>query len=171
MKAWTDLHLIAEPPAVAALDKDARGYPIPEFATLYTDGSSDFKLIDNDKWFRCIQRKRCAICGGKIGGLFAFVGGPLSTKNRTYTDAPMHKDCAEYALRACPFLAAPKFGYDKKLQGYSELDPTRPDRYGLGITSGYEVIRLGNSGVALKAAPFVSLTWWERGQPLDKETS
>lgn len=163
-KAWTAQHSIAEPTAIAALEKDGRGYPIPAFATRYPDGRADFKIVDPEAWTLSVTKRRCGICGGKISGLFAFVGGPLSTKNRSYLDAGMHKDCAEYALKVCPFMAAPKFAYDRSIEGMPELHTERPEKFGLSMTSSYQPEQLRSGAVVLRIAPPVSLTWWKFGE-------
>lgn len=170
MKSWTDLKLVAEPPAVAALPKDARGYPIPVFAKIMPDGTPDFTVLNERGWFDNVIKKRCAICGTKMSGLFALVGGPGSMESRIFVDGPMHKDCAEYALKACPFLAAPKFQYMRthpevkgvKITVNPEMSTERPEKFGLGITSGYVLQRHGQ-GVVVSAARWVSKTWWKNG--------
>jgi hypothetical protein len=60
----------------------------------------------------------------------------------------MHRDCASYALKVCPFLAAPSFAYSQKLPdgtvASENVSVNRPDRFGLGITRNFQPVRLGD---------------------------
>lgn len=92
------------PKQLAHLKLDERGYPIPYFVHV-TDGKPNFRFQDLEKRDICVQRKLCAICGKKLDKGFAFViTGPHGYKNRTVSDAPMHRVCAEFTLRCCPHL-------------------------------------------------------------------
>lgn len=165
MKAWRDLSEVETPKRIQRLPCDARGYPIPA-NVLVTDGVPDFRTIDPDKIVWAVQYKRCAICGEPLGSHVAFVGGPRSIKSRWFSDAPMHRDCAVYALQVCPFLAAPSFGYRKSVPEDATVNllvsTERPEVFGLGITRGYEPAVHGGH-LLLHAAPFESLSWWKGG--------
>lgn len=39
-----------------------------------------------------------------LGAYLAFTVGPICGVNRTSSEPPSHRDCAEFAVRACPFL-------------------------------------------------------------------
>jgi hypothetical protein len=93
--------------------KDARGYVIPYLVMIRPDGTPDFRVTDMDKWLDCYQRKACALCGVEMMGHYVyFIGGPLSVEGSLlFTDPPMHESCARYALKVCPFLAAPRAKY------------------------------------------------------------
>lgn len=167
MKTWIDLSKIEQPAQIAAMQKDERGYPIPH-TVMWVDGKPDFRVIDPNKWYEAARSCQCGICGQMILDDFAFVGGPLSMKNRLFTDLPMHKECAEYALKVCPFIAAPKFGYLKQhghpvreIEGVSD---NRPDRFGLGMTSKYKLVQLPQGDIAIWADEFISVEWWQNGE-------
>lgn len=171
MKTWKDLNSVNTPDRVAALQKDERGYPIPH-TVQWANGKPDFRVIDQVKWIDAVSSCKCGICGEKIEGQMAFTGGPLSIQNRLFTDLPMHKECAEYALQVCPFLAMPKFGYLDKA-GYkmpvkvmSAVSNDRPDKFGLGMTDGFRVARIGHAGedIAIWANEFTSVEWWINGE-------
>ena len=177
MKAWTDLSAIGMPPRVARLDRDERGYPIPAWAIVDAHGKPDFHVLDLAKWVRLAQLRFCGICGDALGRHMAFVGGPKSVARRVFKDLPMHHDCASYALRACPFLAAPKFSFaavGHQVEG-AETDTSeavsaeRPERFGLGIASTMEICLLGDGSPALMAGEFTHLVWWEHGAPIEDE--
>ena len=96
------------------------------------------------------------------------MGGPLSIENRFFTDLPMHRDCASYALKVCPFLAAPSFAYSQKLPdgtvASENVSVNRPDRFGLGITRNFQPVRLGDGETVLRADPFEYIEWWCLGE-------
>lgn len=157
------------PSRIASLPRDRRGLPIPH-TVAWVDGAPDFRVIDPIKWDRAVCFRRCGICGDVLGHKVAFVGGPGSIGNRLFTDLPMHRDCAIYALRTCPFLAAPKFSYAKRppsdTRTIEVVSEQRPDTFGLGITRGFKPVRLRGGEVVLMADPFLSVEWWRLGEPV-----
>lgn len=172
MTPWTDLTKIPLPHHMRKLPRDPRGYPVPWIA-LDHKGKADFRVLDTKKVQQALTAKLCSICGKPMhSGEFAFVGGPLSIENRLFNDPAMHPGCAEYALKVCPFLAAPKFAYAKKVKvegvdievshGVS-LD--RPDQFGLGVTYAFGLVNFQGE-VYIHAAHFHSLTWWQHGHPV-----
>lgn len=169
MKTWTDLKLIAEPSGIARLPKDARGYPTPFTVQRMPDGVPDFRVIDPEKWAYAVTTQRCALCGGKAT-LFAFVGGPRSIERHTFTDAGMHKECAEYALKVCPFLAAPKFAYNRaEIAGTTvneHVSTVRPDIFGLATASDYGVMNYKGEYV-IYVGNYLSVAWWKDGVQLE----
>jgi hypothetical protein len=174
MKAWLDLKSVALPLRMRALARDARGYPIPFNVAIGTDGVPSFKVQDVAKISYCLKFRACAICGKRMSRELAFVGGPLSIANRMFTDPAMHADCARYALRVCPMLAAPSFAYARRtgdVAGHvpnveSDLVSTeRPDRFGLGVTHDFELVELQGE-LVIRAEPFEAVEWWRGGQRL-----
>ena len=170
MKTWIDLSTVEMPENIAGMQKDERGYPIPH-TVHWIDGKPDFRVIDPDKWIEAARECLCGICGKKIESKIAFVGGPRSIENRLFVDLGMHKECAEYALQVCPFMAAPKFGYLEckglkkgELAVISAASNTRPTKFGLGLTSGYGVGRLVSGDIVIQATPFESVEWWVNGE-------
>lgn len=171
MKAWADLKSISLPLHMQSLARDHRGYPIPEFAAI-VEGQVDFRVVDPQRWFDCLTQKRCAICGKKMEGLATFVGGPMSMQHRMFNDAPMHHDCATYAMQACPMLAAPKFAYAKHVGGV-EVNPNmsteRPEMFGLGMASMYQTVRQGQ-GLAIIVWKWErDIEWWKHGKKITEE--
>lgn len=171
MRTWKDLSLVEQPARIAAMQKDERGYPIPH-TVQWANGKPDFRVIDPEKWVDAVTTCRCGICGEKIEGPMAFTGGPISIKNRLFTDLPMHKECAEYALQVCPFLAMPKFGYldnagyKMPVKVMQAVSNDRPDRFGLAMTDGFQVARIGHAGgdIVIWANEFTSVEWWVNGE-------
>lgn len=171
MKTWKDLSQIAVPARVKSLPVDERGYPVPH-TVQWVAGKPDFRVIDPQKWTKAVQLRRCGVCGEPLGARMAFVGGPLSMRNRLFYDLPMHRECATYALQVCPFLAAPKFAYSNPPEGmavHSGVVGERPSRFGLGIARSFEVMRAPGGEVVLHAGAFESIVWWQHGREMSPQ--
>lgn len=89
------------------LPLDERGYPIPKFVYIDAEGKPDFRVVRPDWIGRCYRGRLCWLCGEKLGRHFAFTIGPMCVINKTTSEPPSHLECAEFACRACPFLAFP----------------------------------------------------------------
>lgn len=96
------------PPRIANLKKDHRGYPVPWFVHWATRRRPDFRVIRQNGRERALGGPLCWICGGKLGVHRVFVIGPMCVVNRVTMEPPSHRECAEYAAIACPFLAKPR---------------------------------------------------------------
>lgn len=131
------VQLTEMPAQIAALRRDARGYPVPWFV-LWVDGKPQFPVMDRLKWKAAIVDRLCWVCGDKLGAYLAFVAGPMCGINRTSAEPPSHLGCAEFAVANCPFLVNPKM---KRI----ENEVTRE-----GVSPG---------GVMLRRNPGVSLVW------------
>jgi hypothetical protein len=99
------------PPRMQALPKDPRGYPIPVIVSVTSDCKAHFQINDETKRQQVIAADRCSICGWRLNRLRYYVGGRLSAfhEHGAFIDPAMHKECAEYALQVCPYLAAPRY--------------------------------------------------------------
>lgn len=170
---WRDIPM---PPRLTSRPKDSRGYPIPASVMIDEAGVPDFRVTDIAKWVALAQTRRCALCGEPLGRHIAFVGGPLARKNRFFTDLGMHRDCAEYALKVCPYLAAPNFRYAESLRPgpgvmvsvAPEVSPTRPEKFFMGITRDFAIVRGPSDTAMVHVSPWEQETWWKRGmQVLD----
>jgi len=92
------------PGFLSHLPVDERGYPIPYFVAI-VKGEPDFRLLDAAKQKICVDYNKCAVCGKRlVKGLYYFVSGPIGVNNRISTDPPMHRECAEFSIEACPHL-------------------------------------------------------------------
>lgn len=91
---------------IRALPVDHRGYPVPWFVK-WIDGKPEFRVMDEVKLVRAIREKLCWVCGTQLGSYKAFVIGPMCAVNRISAEPPSHRDCAEFSVRACPFLTRP----------------------------------------------------------------
>lgn len=86
--------------------------PVP-FMFHWRDGKPDFRVLDPQKLFDCYRLKLCAICGHTLGESSYWIGGPSCGKQHYFSDGPMHKACADFSLKACPFLRGER-GYSQK---------------------------------------------------------
>lgn len=95
------------PGRIAALPLDHRGYPVPRFVAL-VDGQPDHRLVNPPYLAAAVRRGLCWVCGEPLGKFKNFLVGPMCTINRVSSEPPQHRECAEYAARACPFLSKPQ---------------------------------------------------------------
>jgi hypothetical protein len=95
------------PPRVARLPLDERGYPVPYFVA-WVDGKPDHRIADPLKFAAALVARRCWVCGDVLGVNLAFLIGPMCAINRVSAEPPMHVECAEWAVRACPFMSRPR---------------------------------------------------------------
>lgn len=144
------------------------GIPIPFTAFVRPDKTPDFKVTDQRSWTTCMLTKRCGLCGEKLlkGEMF-FIGGPLSCESGVFYDPPMHRECAEYAFKVCPFLAAQK-EYSKKpvkpIEGVTivtdhSMPTQRPDKMGILFTKDFHMVRDHLGGLKFKAVKIESVEW------------
>lgn len=95
---------IQMPPRIAALRREG-GYPVPFFVAIPESGPVDFRVASPIAKIQCYRSRLCWICGTAMGRVGVFIGGPQSCALGTFGDGPSHRDCAEYALKVCPYLA------------------------------------------------------------------
>lgn len=118
------------------LPLDERGYPVPWFVDM-TSGKPDFRVIRPSGIALAHNNRLCWLCGQKLGRYLAFVAGPMCGINRVSAEPPSHRECAEYAARACPFLTRPL-----AVRNERDMPEHTPP-----------------SGVMLKRNPGVALVW------------
>jgi hypothetical protein len=153
------------------------GMPVP-FTFLWVDGKPDFTVVDREPWLRCVKYKLCGLCGQKLGlsGMW-FIGGPGSMQSRLFFDPPMHRECAEYALKVCPFLATPR-DYSERKKEHKDvrirevgMSPKVTMRFGLAHAKGFMVVdRSGGQTsppeLVLLADHWTKQEWWESGRKI-----
>lgn len=168
MMALSPLVTVPMPDRIAALPRDHRGYPVPFFVH-WIDGKPEFPLFDPVKWRRCVNHKLCWICGVRLGRHLAFAVGPMCTINRVSSEPPQHRECAEYALRVCPFLINPvmrrvpteKFGPVKPPGGI--MFEGNPGVMAMWMTSSYSILRTRTGPIIAMGEP-TSVEWFTRGR-------
>jgi hypothetical protein len=94
------------------LPRDRRGLPVPVIVMHDRDGNPLFAANDEVERQRLIREDRCQICGDKLLRGRWYVGGHVSVcaLHGLNLDSPMHDECMHYAVRVCPYLAAPRYG-------------------------------------------------------------
>lgn len=169
------LDRVPMPEAVAALPRDARGYPTPFFVAVI-DGKPDPRISDGRKKRACVERRLCWICGRPIVFPFAFIGGPLSFKNRAYAEPPSHAECAHYAAQVCPFIVGETLRRgvnDKKVEELN-LDTTpggvwdRPERWAVVECHAYRC-HVVQGDVLFEVIDRRRVTWYAGGRAVPEE--
>lgn len=132
------------PPAIAALPRDERGYPVPWFVA-WVDGKPEFRCADTPKYALAARRKLCWVCGTPLDPKqHVFVIGPMCALTRTTSEPPCHAECATFSALNCPFLCKPKA---------VRRDANMPD----------DASESPGPGFALMRNPGVTCLWYCRG--------
>ena len=156
------------PPRIAKLPTDARGYPVPWFVA-WIDGAPDFRVVEQGRIGEAILDQRCWICGEKLGRYLAFVIGPMCAVNRISSEPPSHRECAEFAARACPFLTMPKMKRNEKGLPEDYQAPAgvfikrNPGVAVLWISESYHLIK-DRGGVLFEVGKPVEVLWFAEGR-------
>ena len=170
---------LAVPRRMRTLERDARNYPIPFIVLRDRLGTPQFTINDFERVTLCIRKKLCGICGKRFDNGMWFVGGArcFTHEHGAFVDPPMHNECAEYALRICPFLAAPNYAkrIDTRRLKPGALDPgmaiatlqhmpaAQPERFGLGCTDRYDLHEQPGGGRIFVVARWQYVEWWRNG--------
>jgi hypothetical protein len=160
---------IPMPPRIARLPRDKHGHPVPKFVA-WIDGVPDFRISDGRHFYDGLRFDACWICGLHIGATAAFVLGPMCTITRTAPEPPSHVECADYAARACPFLATP--GMRRRETGLPQdlADPAgimlrrNPGVAVVWITKGWRSYR-DRGGWLFHVGEPVETRWYAEGRP------
>lgn len=171
------------PERMRYLPLDHRGFPVPWFvAWLDGDGklanagepdvTPDFRVVDTRKFLRAVRERRCWLCGRPLGRFLAFVIGPMCAINRVNSEPPSHRECAEFGVRACPFLSRPRMRRNEV-----DLPPGmipaagfhiehNPGAMCLWMTTSYRLIEpaMGNAGVLFQLGDPTDLVWFAEGR-------
>ena len=108
--------------------RDQNGQPVPQAA-------------DPAKRHRAYRNSLCWCCGQALGIHMAFILGPMCLVNRVTAEPASHRECAEYAVRACPFLSKPRM----------KRNPTTPTEH-----------KVPSAGIMIERNPGVVLIWMTR---------
>jgi hypothetical protein len=167
------------PPRIARLPKDDRGYPVPKFVQWLKDGkpaadrtspgaAPDFRYADPAFRSRAFKRGLCWICGEPTGAHRVFVIGPMCVINRTTMEPACHRDCAEFAAKACPFLVRPRmrrigFDKDEPHQVAGNMIERNPGCVCLYETREAKAFDVGNGWLIRLGKP-ERVDWWAEGR-------
>jgi hypothetical protein len=172
------------PDRIKRLARDERGYPVPRFVMWFTKAGKpahlpresdkpDFRCADQGFRYLAFKRGLCWLCGEPTGTHKIYVIGPMCVINRTTSEPACHRDCAEYAARACPFLINPR--EKRNLKG---LDPEAGSPGGTmikrnpGCTALYETkeaLMMGapghdGGGWLIRLGAPERIDWWAEGR-------
>lgn len=127
------------PPNLRGRPRTANGYVKPWFVR-----GDDFRVVDPDNAIESIVEGTCFLCGKpNKKGPWAFVGGPKCHALNTFSEPPMHPQCARYGLKVCPFILYPKAkrrqaGLTPEEAAMSDLqDPDNPGEWWLHVVTNY----------------------------------
>ena len=166
---------IEAPARIRRLRLDHRGFPVPWFVA-WINGQADHRIVDTRKLEPAIKQRLCWTCGEPLGKTYAFVIGPMCAVNRVISEPPSHRECAEYAARACPFLSRPDM--HRRTAGMPDIDLTfaagnglkrNPGVTCLWITRSYKPFRVpgnshGNAGILFELGPPIETVWYALGR-------
>jgi hypothetical protein len=165
------------PERMSRLPRDARGLPIPYAQFVGSDGTPDFRVLDAHKVEHCLVFRRCGLCGDPMGRHLHFIGGPRCVAHGIFHDPPMHKECAEFALRACAHLNRSKGKYSsaplpsepgvKIIVGEMESDQ-KAEWHALMHTTLYTISRTQEGRIYIHARlPWLDVQRWRDGAPME----
>lgn len=155
---------------IKALPRDRRGWPIPWFV-MWIEGEPHFPTIDTRKMVIAYRQQRCWICGQSLGRWKTFVVGPMCCLNRISAEPPCHDDCAQYAVKVCPFMVNPRMGRipdTKRPDGTTISDMHDPRNPGVMATYHARDFKPTTDGgghpLFAMGAPVGGVTWWTKGR-------
>lgn len=153
------------------LPVDSRGYPVPWFVG-YVDGVPDFRVVRPAGREMAITEKRCWLCGEKRGRFGAFVIGPMCSVNRVSSEPPCHLECAEFAVKACPFLVRPharrrESGYPEEAESADgNMILRNPGVSLIWVSTDWKPFPIDSKGSWLiNVGNPDSFSWWREGRP------
>ena len=153
------------------LPVDARGYPIPWFVG-YVEGVPDFRTIRMGGREMAVIGNRCWLCGKPMGRYAAFVIGPMCAVNRVSSEPPSHLGCAEFAVKACPFLVRPhakrrETGMPEEAEPAPGVMISRNPGVALvWVSRDWRPFRINEAGEWLiNVGTPSSVSWWCQGRP------
>lgn len=164
------------PAGIAALERDARGFPIPWFVSWPPDVKGpDFVRVDRNKVGTALRFRVCWVCGGNLPPAATFVLGPMCGVNRISSEPPSCFECAEFTARVCPFLTRPmcqRVDHPEKgkVPGMIEHNP--------GVTllwtcNDYGGIQAGDDEtgpcVLIKFGEPMAVSWWREGRAATRD--
>jgi|HubBroStandDraft_5_1064220.scaffolds.fasta_scaffold20352_1 hypothetical protein len=160
------------PDRMKLLKRDERGFPVPWFVH-WQDDKPDFRVISPGKLGMAYRNGRCWICGGQMGAHRIYVIGPMCVINRVTSEPASHRDCAEFAARACPFLTKPRMRRNEKdlPEGRSiagvHLD-RNPGCVALYETKSVSPFKAGD-GYLFRLGDPDRIDWWAEGRQATRE--
>ena len=159
---------IPVPERMRKLPISDKGFPTPYFVGEF-EGKRDFRVIAPGAMAACYHKRICWLCGQPLGQYMAFVIGPMCSVNRISSEPPSHLDCANYAVRACPFLSRPKMRRNE--EGVPSLQDRsagiaiahNPEATLIWVTKSYKPLKVSN-GVLFQIGEPTQTMWFKEGR-------
>jgi hypothetical protein len=173
---------IQVPERMRKLPRDHRGFVVPYFVAWLDQGGErvepgtgrpDFRVIDRVAFKRCLNSRRCWLCGEPMGVRLAFVIGPMCAVSRTTSEPGCHLWCARYATQVCPFLTKPRMRRNEKALPDGHVEPAglpldrNPGCVAIWTTRTYKLFRpdKGTDGILFQIGEPEHVEWWREGRP------
>jgi hypothetical protein len=138
-------------------------------------GKPDFRVISPGKMASAYNNDLCWICGGKLLGHGRVnVVGPMCVINRVTSEPPSHRECAEYAAIACPFLTNPREKRDVKDMPVQSIEaagihlPRNPGAVAL-YQCGKSKAFAAPGGVLFRMGEPIRVDWYAKGRAATRE--
>lgn len=164
-----DFKMPPMPPRIAKLPRKSI-YPVPFFVAKI-DGVYDFRIVRPETMQECIEQHLCWICGEKMGKPQCFVVGPMCVVNHTSAEPPSHRECAEFAVQACPFMLNPQMvrredEQTKALESNvaGQMIKRNPGVMALWTTKFWSIFGDGRGGALFRFTEPVHVSWWREGR-------
>lgn len=161
------------PSRMQKLPISEKGFPVPWFVA-WPDGKPDFRTVYPERVAQAIVQKRCWICGETLGVHQVFAIGPMCAVSKVTSEPPSHRDCAEYAVKACPFLVNPRARRNEKDLPEGKFAPggvmidRNPGVTALWFTKQYRPFynesEVGKGGILIRVGPAERVDWYCRGR-------
>jgi hypothetical protein len=160
------------PVRIKRLPVDHRGFPVPKFVA-WPNGEADHRVINLDRFTPSVKQKLCWICGEPMGRYFVSIIGCMCAVNRVISEPPSHLDCAEFSVKACPFLSRPQahrrdIGLPEGIQDQAGMPIRRnPGVACLWISKSYPKLfktQMGNAGVLFSLGEPIETIWYREGR-------
>jgi hypothetical protein len=160
------------PARIKRLPVDHRGFPVPRFVA-WINGQPDHRVVDARRLEPAITKRECWICGEPLGRYFVSIIGCMCAVNRVISEPPSHRECAEFAVKACPFLARPHA--HRREAGLPEQHTDAPG-FGLKRNPGVTCLWIsktypkpfrayaGESGILFQLADPIETVWYRESR-------
>lgn len=110
-----------------------------------------------------------------MGSYLAFPIGPMCALNRTIAEPPSHRECAEWAIKACPFLSQRQD--DRRLSGLPDglgeqpgiAIKRQPGAIALWITRSYSLFRDPSGGTLFEIGKPIEVLWFREGRQATRQ--
>jgi hypothetical protein len=148
---------------------DKRGYPVPWFVA-WVKGEPEFRAMDGRKWTEAVKFDICWVCGERLGKWKVFVIGPMCGINRTTSEPPSHRECAQWSARNCPFLTQRevKRREDEFTEEHFKIAGVsikrNPGVVLVWTTLSYEIFSDGRGGRLIHIGDPLNIQWYSHGR-------